>query len=191
MRGCEKMITGPLLRNSWPFFCLAPSDNSSRVALGSIQKNCRRISSKSVAALIFSHPLRYFLFFLLIPLFLRATPNDGSILLMNDSPFILTAVVQASDGTFLAQFSIQPGQQRNFTTNVGPTRYQNPGQPDISMTPYKVVWQCPSEGYYSMCSEVSPGALCRANGCPGNHFCSPKQDKKKDQAPASTVEKKK
>jgi O-succinylbenzoate synthase len=56
--GCEKIVTGPLLRNSWPFFRLAPSDNSTRVALGSIQKNCRRISSKSVAVPISSQPLR-------------------------------------------------------------------------------------------------------------------------------------
>ncbi len=125
--------------------------------------------------------------FILLPALLKAGTNDGSVLLLNDSPFILTATVQASDGTFLGQFSIQPGQQRNFTTNLNPTGYARPGTPKTSLTPYTVIWQCPSEGHYSMCTSVSPGALCKANDCPGNHFCSPK--KEADQPPASTLKK--
>jgi hypothetical protein len=127
------------------------------------------------------------IWFLLFPFALFAGTDDGTVLLMNDSPFILTATILASDGTFLGQFSIQPGQQNNFTTNLNPTNYVRPGTPNTSLTPYTVIWQCPSEGYYSMCSSVSPGALCSANGCPGNHFCSPKQENK--QAPASTLQK--
>lgn len=128
----------------------------------------------------------FFLFF--VPFFSQAGTNDGSILLLNDSSFILTATIQASDGTFLGQFSIQPGQQRNFTTSLNPTGYSHPGAPKTSLTPYTVIWQCPSEGYYSMCNSVSPGALCKANDCPGNHFCSPKKETP-EQAPASTLKK--
>jgi hypothetical protein len=128
--------------------------------------------------------LRAFFFF--FPLFCWAGTNDGSILLVNDSSFILTATIQAADGTFLGQFSIQPGQQKNFTSNLNPTSYSHPAAPDVSLTPYTVIWQCPSEGYYSMCSNVSPGALCKANDCGGNHFCSPKQQEEK---PASTLKK--
>ena len=51
------------------------------------------------------------LFFLLLPFLVRAGTDSGSILLYNDTPFILTAIVQASDGTYLGQFSVQPGQQ--------------------------------------------------------------------------------
>lgn len=115
--------------------------------------------------------------------------DTGSILLYNDSPFILTATIQASDGTYLGEFSIQPNQQKNFTTNLSPTQYSHPGRPDVSLTPYIVTWQCPSEGYYSMCTQVSPGSMIKANDCPGYRFCSPKQEKK--QAPASTLQKKK
>jgi len=114
--------------------------------------------------------------------------NTGSILLYNDSPYILTAMVQASDGTYLGQFSIQPNQQKNFTQNLSPTDYEHPGKPDVSLTPYTVIWQCPSEGLYSMCTNVSPGAMVRANDCPGNRFCSPKPPEKKE-APASTLKK--
>ncbi|HLB53028.1 MAG: hypothetical protein A3E80_04330 [Chlamydiae bacterium RIFCSPHIGHO2_12_FULL_49_9] len=128
------------------------------------------------------------LFFLLLPFLVRAGTDSGSILLYNDTPFILTAIVQASDGTYLGQFSVQPGQQKNFTTNLGPTQYVRPGTPAVSLTPYTVIWQCPSQGFYSMCKTVSPGSLVKANDCPGAHFCAPKQEQKKE-APASTLKK--
>lgn len=135
--------------------------------------------------------MRYWFILLAWPLWIFAGGVDsGSILLYNDSPFILTATIQASDGTFLGQFSIQPNQQKNFTQNLNPTGYVHPGAPDVSMTPYIVIWQCPSEGYYSMCTGVAPGSLVRANDCPGYRSCNPKQEQKKE-APASTLEKKK
>lgn len=114
--------------------------------------------------------------------------NSGSLFLYNDTPFILTATILASDGSYLGQFSVQPSQQKNFTTNLFPTEYHHPGAPNLSLTPYTVIWQCPSEGYYSMCTQVLPGSLVRANDCPGMHFCNPKKKKEK---PASTLEKKK
>ena len=115
--------------------------------------------------------------------------NTGSLLLINDSPFILTAVIQASDGTYLGEISVQPGQQKNFTQNLYTTMFKSPGVPETSLTPFTVVWQCPSEGFYSMCTQVSPGALIRANDCQGPHFCNPKANNKKE-APASTLKKK-
>ena len=127
----------------------------------------------------------FFVFYL--PLLAFSGPDSGTILLYNDSPFILTATIQASDGTYLGEFSIQPNQQKNFTQNLSPTQYVHPGSPDVSLTPYIVVWQCPSEGYYSMCNQVAPGSLIRANDCPGYRFCKPKQ--KTDKAPASTLKK--
>lgn len=125
-----------------------------------------------------------------LPLFCWAGSDSGSIMLVNDSPFILTAIIQGSEGTFLGQVSIQPGQQTNFTTSLSSTGYKKPGNPNVSLTPYTVIWQCASEGYYSMCTQVSPGALCKANECPGPHFCRPKPQSSQE-APASTLEKKK
>lgn len=134
--------------------------------------------------------LQRIFFLLILPFCIYAGTNDGGIMLQNDSPFILTATIQASDGTFLGQFSIQPKQQVNFTTNLEYTQYTHPGTPNVSLTPYTVIWQCPSEGFYSMCTSVSPGSLCQATQCPGPHFCSPKKENKKE-PPASTLEKKK
>lgn len=135
--------------------------------------------------------MRWLLFFVLaIPFWGRAGTNDGSLFLYNDSPFILTAIVQASDGTYLGQFTVQPGQQKNFTQNLFAAPYAHPGTPQISLTPYTVIWQCPSKGFYSMCTAVSPGALVTASDCPGPHFCSPKEEGKKKEPPASTLQKK-
>jgi hypothetical protein len=130
---------------------------------------------------------RWVFLFLFLPFLLRANPDSGSILLYNNSPFILTATIQASDGTYLGESTIQPNQQKNFTTNLSPTQYQHPGRPDVSLTPYTVIWQCPSEGYYSVCTNVSPGSLVRSNDCPGSYFCDPK--KQKEKKPASEIKK--
>lgn len=128
------------------------------------------------------------LVFLLLPFLAQAGTNDGTILLHNDTTMILTAVIQASDGTYLGQFSVQPGQQKNWTTNLSPTQYVRPGAPDISLTPYTVIWQCPSEGIFSMCTGVSPGSYVKATVCPGAHFCAPKK-KQQEAPPASTLKK--
>lgn len=133
--------------------------------------------------------LKALLFLLLLPFIARAGTNDGSILLHNDSTIILTAIIQAADGSYLGQFSVQPGQQRNFTTNMIPTNYVRPGTPDISLTPYTVIWQCPSEGIFSTHVGVQPGSYVRASWGEGSHFCAPKKEEKKE-APASTLKKK-
>lgn len=126
----------------------------------------------------------------LIPLFLWGGVDNGTLLLFNDSSFILTATVQAADGTYLGQFTVQPGQQKNVTQNLFTTQIKRPGVPQVSLTPYSVIWQCPSEGYYGICTNVSPGSMVRASDSVGIHFCNPKQKSDK-QTPASTLEKKK
>jgi hypothetical protein len=133
--------------------------------------------------------MKAFVLFCFLPFFLFAGPNQGSLMLMNDSTYILTAIITASDGSPLGQISLQPGQQRNFTTNLSPSSFQTPGRPDISLTPYTVIWQCPSEGIYSRCSYVQPGSYVRASACEGNFFCSPKESQTKAQ-PSSKVQKK-
>ncbi|HSX12857.1 MAG TPA: hypothetical protein VLE96_00330 [Chlamydiales bacterium] len=130
----------------------------------------------------------YKLWIFLLPFFLFAGTENGTVLLYNDSPFILTAIIQASDGTYLGEMTLQPNEQKNFTQHLAPTQYIHPGRPDVSLTPYVVIWQCPSQGFYSMCNRVSPGAMVRANDCQGLQYCSPKQER--EQKPASTLKRK-
>ena len=132
--------------------------------------------------------MRALLFLLLLPFAAIAGTNEGSILLYNDSVHILTATIVASDGSYLGQFSVQPGQQRNFTQNLSPTGYKRSGTPDISLTPYTVIWQCPSDDVYSQNMIVSPGSMVRANQGTGPLMCKEKKKEEK-QAPASTLKK--
>lgn len=131
---------------------------------------------------------RKLLAFFFVPFLLWGGTNSGSILLHNDTTMILTAVIQASDGSYLGQFSVQPGQQKNFTTNMFTTTYVHPGSPNISLTPFTVTWQCPSEGIFSVCTNVSPGSYVKATICEGGHFCAPKK-KIERKTPASTLKK--
>lgn len=124
----------------------------------------------------------------LVPYLAIAGTNSGTVMLYNNSPYILTATIVASDGSYLGQFSMQPSQQRNFTQNLTNTEYTKPGTPDISITPYTVIWQCASDDYYSLCTGVAPGAMVRANDCSGYRICKGKPDQKK-QPPASTLKK--
>jgi hypothetical protein len=109
-------------------------------------------------------------------------------MLQNDSVHILTATIIASDGSYLGQFTVQPGQQRNFTTNLRNTGYTHPGTPDISLTPYTVIWQCPSDEIYSQNTVVSPGSLVKPGLGFGPLICRPKKQEQK-QTPASTLKK--
>ena len=102
--------------------------------------------------------------------------SGGTLLLINDSNYILSATIQAANGSFLGEMTAQPGQQSHYTpTYQEPTNYTTPGSPSSSLTPYTVIWVCPSEGIYSLCSNVSPGSLVRANGCPGYRYCKASQ----------------
>ncbi len=125
---------------------------------------------------------------LLFPFAAIAGTNDGSLLLRNDSVHILTATIVASDGSYLGQFTVQPGQQRNFTQNLSPTTYKHAGAPDISLTPYTVIWQCPSDEIYSQNLMVSPGSMVQAMLGSGLLQCTPKKKEEKT-TPASTLKK--
>lgn len=130
----------------------------------------------------------FFPFVLACPFLVWGGTNDGTLLLMNDSAYILTATIQAADGSFLGEYTIQPGQQRNVTQNLFTTPYKRPGSPDISLTPYTVIWQCSSNEPYSMCTDASPGAMVRATMCPGWRACKPRQEAASE-SPASSIKK--
>lgn len=115
---------------------------------------------------------------------LWATQIPGTITLLNDSPYILTASVYTQSGDYLGQATLQPGEQKNFTSNLSSTNLNRPGKPDVSITPYRIVWSCAGGGVYSTCHDGSVGAFVRANSCPGPLFCSPKEEKQKPPPPA-------
>lgn len=105
--------------------------------------------------------------------------QDATISLLNDSPFLLRVTVQSANGKYLGGALLKPGEFRNWTSDFKPSDLDVPGTPGASLTPFTVIWRCEHGGFYSMCQGASPGALIRANVCPGNHFCAPKEIEKK------------
>lgn len=112
-----------------------------------------------------------------ILLLLMISSVHGGVLLFNDSPYLLTAEIHAANGVFLNHININAGEQTNWTQNLSPTQLYVPGQPDVSITPYRVVWKCQNGGYYSVCDNVSPGSLVKPSQCPGAYYCKPKDQK--------------
>jgi hypothetical protein len=102
---------------------------------------------------------------------------------MNDSPYILTASVYSQSGEYLGQITLQPGEQKNFTTNLYSTNLNRPGFPDTSITPYRIIWTCAGGGVYSMARDGAVGSVIRASECPGQLYCTPKEEQQKTPAP--------
>lgn len=99
---------------------------------------------------------------------------NGTVLLVNDSPFTLVAQVQGASGILLNQVSIQPGEQTNWVQDLAPINLDTPGVSEVSLTPYIVLWKCMNGGFYSTCTNVSPGSLVKASLCSGAQYCKPK-----------------
>lgn len=104
-----------------------------------------------------------------------ATEIQGSITLINDSPYILTASVYTHSGDFLGQETLQAGEQKNFTTNLSSITLKRPGRPDVSITPYRIIWTCAGGGVFSMCQIGAAGSTVRASDCAGLQYCTPKE----------------
>jgi len=105
-----------------------------------------------------------------------------SITLFNDSAFELTAIVQSATGSILAQKTFHPGEQGVWDSDQISTQLDVEYNTSGSYTPYTVIWRCSYQGYYSVCSNVSPGAMVTAHSCPGSKYCQPKPKKNdKDQ----------
>lgn len=97
-----------------------------------------------------------------------------SVYLVNDSPFPLTAIVQAADGSYLGQKIIQPGEQNQTFNESSRLKLETPAAPTKTITPFVVIWKCAYEGYYSVCSNVLPGGVSRASDGSGSKMCKPR-----------------
>jgi hypothetical protein len=126
-------------------------------------------------------------FFAVAILLVMSSVYADSVRLLNDSPYPLTAIVQAANGDELGQVLFQPGEQADWT-NEHPTQLNIPYNSSTSLSPYIVIWKCVYEGVYSICMGVSPGSQVTANNCAGMHYCQPKPKKQQEQASTSCIE---
>lgn len=93
-----------------------------------------------------------------------------SINLLNDSPYILKAMIYDSNGVLMGEFILNPSdasEWNNNDQNFGTTD-NNPSQP-----PYTVNWFCTTGGgAYGSCDYVAAGATVTAQGCGGSQQCA-------------------
>lgn len=96
----------------------------------------------------------------------------GTVRLVNDSAYQLTAVIRAADGTKLGELNV-PAQQtmswNSYWGGVGNIQYN-----DVSQTPYTVLWFCPEGAPFSVCQGVSTGSTVTALSCDGTKSCKQK-----------------
>lgn len=101
--------------------------------------------------------------------------------LTNDSTTYLYVRVFGADGSLLTETSIAPQ-----ATNIYSDQFAPPGNnPSKSQSPYTVHWYCSEGGIdYSICTDVTDGALVTAESCLGSRQCPqkkvPNQDKQPD-----------
>jgi hypothetical protein len=99
--------------------------------------------------------------------------HAGSVHLINDSPYVLRAVVRGNDGSFLGEQVIEPQNSGDWSDNSEWDTYQNP---EMSQTPYTVIWYCMSGGGdYSITTYVATGSTVFAQSGEGARICNPQQ----------------
>ena len=99
--------------------------------------------------------------------------------LTNDSSAFLYVKIFGADGSLITETSLAPQ-----ASNIYSDQFAPPGNPTKSLTPYVVHWYCQDNGVdYSICTNVSDGALVTAQSCPGSQQCPQKKLPKKDKLP--------
>lgn len=105
-----------------------------------------------------------------------------SVTLYNDSPFELTAEVMAANGNFLARKTLFPNEQSAWSTDQVSTQLDVDYKSSGSYTPFTVIWKCSYEGIFSICYNISAGAMAVATqGTGGDHYCRPKPKKNQNE----------
>ncbi len=116
------------------------------------------------------------LFFFLFFIFTSFSAFGASFLLINDSVWQLTALIEAADGTDLDQVTLTPGEQFRWSTELYNSKVKENQVPSSSLTPFTITWLCPQKGTYSVCSNVGPGATVTASSGAGTYRCTTKKE---------------
>jgi len=106
------------------------------------------------------------LIFAAIGLMIAAVGFGDSVILVNDSPFQLTAMVIDAQGNIRGQTVMRPAQQLSFTIPM--PSFQ---QPQAPMIPYTILWYCQDQTEYGIWTSINSGALVTAQGSTGQKVC--------------------
>jgi hypothetical protein len=101
-----------------------------------------------------------------ISFIIMAVGFSDSVILVNDSPFQLTAMVIDAQGNIRGQTVLKPTQQLSFVIPM--PSFQ---QPQVPMIPYTILWYCQDQTEYGIWTSVNSGALVTAQGSVGQKVC--------------------
>jgi hypothetical protein len=116
--------------------------------------------------------------------FLSSFLFSYSLWLINDSAFELNAIVHTATGDFIGQDTLQPGQQKLWSSGNKQPVLNEFNNSKSSMFPFTVTWQCSYEGIYSVVQDVFSGQVVKASQGLGSKSCKKKSDKPDDKCPA-------
>jgi hypothetical protein len=121
--------------------------------------------------------------FFFITCFIYSSIYSYSLFLINDSPFELTAIVQSATGDFIGQQFLQPGEQKQWYSEIKKTVIKELYTASGSTTPFTVTWQCAYEGTYSVSQNIAPGSVVKASEGEGSKTCKKKPEKEEEKCP--------
>ncbi len=110
-----------------------------------------------------------FFMFLLWGFFLQAF----TLLLINDTPFFLTAVVQGNNGITITTEAVKPKERKKVEIDISRGQLSSPKNP--SYTPMNVFWRCPNGGLSGVVSNVMPATWVFASSSVGQRSCEVQQ----------------
>ena len=110
-----------------------------------------------------------------------ASLHCGSVRLVNDSPFKLTATVLAADGRNMGSVTLSPRDVKDWSDGFGTSGYSTEQGSPISVTPYTIFWSCEDGTEFSVCNNTGDAATVAAEACDGNRMCKPPQPSKRPQ----------
>lgn len=93
----------------------------------------------------------------------------GSVRIVNDSPYPLTAEILSANGASRGKVSIAPQQQGNWNDNAS-------GNSVWSETPYTIVLTCKNGKQFGIIHGVQQGGTVTALSATGNLFCESDND---------------
>jgi hypothetical protein len=109
--------------------------------------------------------------------------HAGTVHCINDSPYVLRAVIRGNDGSYLGELIVQPQNSGTWTTNNASYTYT---APNITQTPFTVIWHCMSGDDYSINTYVETGATVFAQSGQGARICRPKKKQQQQQQQQGT-----
>src|SRR5690606_6501675 len=105
--------------------------------------------------------------------FFIGTLFAGSVRIMNDSPYPLSAEILAADGTSQGRLALNPQQQLTWQSTSS-------GNSVLSQTPYTVIFTCKTGKQFGVITGVQQGATVNALSASGDRYCEPVKDQSQD-----------